>query len=392
MPSSFDAAISALAHDENLTRVKKLLIYACKSVWESEPYRLEYFDLRSLVMELLQLAPSQQQLRTRLDTFVRTLSKADEYTLIAELIYTHLQPLCAATAPAVVSTQQAIYQTLASQLLQEPEQVRIKKLIYCACTHVWENNPEALSQMNLADLLEHLHQQNLAPQTLSDTLSGVVQSLNRQAQYIPIAQRVEAVLLPLYQPEAAEQTHVLTGATSNFTEPAPSSSDTQLNAPVGSPLPRPLPLPPPPPPPPRPPTHLLRQAKPLDLANLMDVRLDVMKYSNPLRTKALLFAVVYRPLGSDFRTWLVLRDHTLDVLLQQVFQSFQSYGALEANLGRVANSLADPEIYTQAAGAVLQALKLYYPEEGRSPAPGDSDSTTREGPNRYDLTLPKEYH
>lgn len=389
MPSSFDAAISALAHDENLTRIKKLLIYACKSVWESEPYRLEYFDLRSLVTELLQLAPTQQQLRTRLDTFVRTLSKADEYTRIAELIYAHLQPLCAATAPPAVSTQQVIYQVLASQLLQEPEQVRIKKLIYCACTHVWENNPEALSQMNLADLLEHLHQQNLAPQALSDTLSGVVQSLNRQAHYVPIAQRVQAVLQPLYQPEPAEQTHVLTGATSNFTEPAPSSSGTQLNAPVGSRPPRPLP--PPPPPPPRPPSRPLRPAKPLDLANLMDVRLEVMKYSNPLRTKALLFAVVYRPLGSDVRTWLVLRDHTLDVLLQQVFQSFQSYGALEANLGRVAQSLADPEIYTQSAGAVLQALKLYYPEEGRSPTPGQSDATS-EGPNRYDLTLPKEYH
>lgn len=388
MPSSFDAAIAALSHDENITRIKKLLIYACKSVWESEPYRLEYFDLRSLVTELLQLAPTHQQLRTRLDTFVRTLSKVDEYTRIADIIYTHLQPLCVAEVPPTPSNQSQIYQTLATQLLQESEQVRIKKLIYCACTHVWGNNPEALSQMNLADLLEHLYQHNRTPQELAETLNGVVRSLNRQTHYVPIAQRIQQLLQPLYEQEPVEQTQVVSAAATPSTQFLPSAA-TALNQPIGAAVPPPPPPPsvkPPPPPPPR-------QVKTLDLAGLMDVRLEVMKYSNPLRAKALLFAIAYHPLGTDYRTWQVLRNHTLDTLLRRVFQSFRSYDELSATLERAASALPEPEAYTQVAGAVLQALKPYYPDPAQQ-AKQDSDSPTTagEGPRRSDLTLPKEFH
>ncbi|MBD1912982.1 MULTISPECIES: hypothetical protein [unclassified Leptolyngbya] len=374
MQSPFDAAVDALSQHECLTRIKKLLIYTCQSVWESDPYRLDYFDLRSLVYQLLQLAPSREQLRSRLDTFVRTLSKVDEYTHVADIIYSQLEPLCVHQPSGPLKgdsrwqskADRQRYRTVARQLLQDPEQVRIKKILYCAQTRTWENDPGVLSQIDLEALLQDLHSLLQTPEALALNLNAIVQTLNRQEQYIPIAQRTQRILAPLFAEEAPEQTRVMPAASPQTVAPAPSKAQRS-------------PAPPPPPPPPRataisPPAPSFKPAvKVLDTANLMDVRLQVMKYSNPLRAKVLLFSTLYRPLGPEPRSWEVLHSHELDTLLLEAFRAFRDDSELRLKLQQTAEALAESEHYIQAAGAILRALKPYY-------APKTSSATSPEEP------------
>jgi len=375
---SFDAAIDALSRHENLTRIKKLLIYTCQSVWESDPYRLEYFDLRSLVYHLLQLAPSREQLRIRLDTFVRTLSKADEYTFVADVIYQHLESLCVLeTREAGQGDRQRYYQ-VAQQLRQDPEQVRIKKILYCAQTRTWENDPAILSQVDLETLLQDLHALIPNPETLAFTLNGIVQTLNRQEYYLPIVQRLQETLASLYvegaiAEEPSEQTQVMMSPVT----PACTEPPTGINPPTRPPT-QPLPQPAAPPPPvapaSAPPTRPVSRTKTLDIANLMDVRLQVMKYSNPLRAKVLLFSTLFRPLGAEHRSWEVLKTHELDTLILEAFRAFKTESELRLKLQQMAKTMPEPEHYNQAAGAILRALKPYY-----GTTLGSDDGATRSG-------------
>jgi len=354
--SSFDAATDALAQHENLTRIKKLLIYVCQSVWENDPSRLDYFDLRSLVYHLLELAPSREQLRSRLDTFVRTLSKADEYMHIADTIYRQLEPLC--VQEPRYQTQQDIqrYHLAAQQLRQDIDPIRIKKVLYCAYTRTWENDPAILSQIDLESLLQNLHALIPTRETLNFTLNGIVQTLNRQDYYIPIVQRIQSILAPIYTEDSTEHTQVLPAAAPARTQ-APPARATKLAAPL------------PPPVPPRPaaaPSAAPMPASPtrpkvLDAANLMDVRLQVMKYSNPLRAKVLLFTTLFRPLSAGHRAWGVLKTHELDTLIREAFAAFKTEDELQIKLQRAAESMVESEHYVQAAGAILRALKPYYP-------------------------------
>lgn len=390
--SSFDVAVDALSQHESLTRIKKLLIYACQSVWESDPYRLEYFDLRNLVYQLLQLAPTREQLRSRLDTFVRTLSKVDEYTYIADVIYSQLEPLCAhqPTGPLKADSrwknkaERQRYRTVAQQLLQDPEQVRIKKILYCVQTRTWENDPGILSQIDLEALLQDLHSLMQTSEALTLNINAIVQTLNRQEQYIPIAQRIQRILAPLFTEPASEQTQVIASASSP-NGVAPASTQTRRSPP--------LPAPPPPPPPrataksslpatPHPP------GKVLDAANLMDVRLQVMKYTNPLRAKVLLFSTLYRPLGEEPRAWEVLKSHELDTLILEAFRAFKADGELRLKLQRTAEAMPEPEHYVQAAGAILRALKPYVAEKAVLPeGPISTGGPATDAPDRREWTI-----
>ncbi|MEO1144501.1 MAG: hypothetical protein AAFY26_02740 [Cyanobacteria bacterium J06638_22] len=397
MLPTLDESVRILAVDSERIRIKKLLIYVCKSSWESDPYRLDYFDLYSLVRELLQLASTRQKLRTRLDTFVRTLSKADEYRMIADRIYQNLEAFVDEDSPQATEGDRQRYRSVALQLQQEPEQVRIKKLIYYACSQVWENDPAVLSQLDLAELVERLHQQTSSYEACCTLLSGIVHTLNRHDFYFPIAQRIQTLLHPIYDEEAetGDSTQVITFALS---EPP---ADPNRPTVVDTPLPPPPPPPPlaatPPPPPPStdaPPEIDPDQPKVLDLENLMDVRLQVMKYCNPLRAKMLLHAVLSsRPIKDDPRDWSVLKSSDLGELLKQTHEQFTSYAELDIKLGSMASLLGAGDRFIQVAQSILRALKPYYSDDAKNlPTPSqgsaaDHNNATDIG-EKKDMTVP----
>lgn len=93
--------------------------------------------------------------------------------------------------------------------------------------------------------------------------------------------------------------------------------------------------------------------------NIYELKLEVMKYANPLRTKILLFSVVHHPFDLSGKDWSMLRTCDFDELLSEVLRDASSLKALEIKLSAIARSLFDANEHLQAAGAIVQAVTTF---------------------------------
>lgn len=334
--SRFDAVVQELSQDANQLRIKKLLVYACQRTWENDPARLEAIDLAVLVKDLLYLTPTLEQLQTYLIAIARTLSKPAEYTLVANAIAHHMSQLYSAYTSLRSVTEVKEYQQVAQQLSQEPEHLRIKKLIYCACKQNWENDPAVLKQYVWLDLVQELHQLTPTPPSLEATLTSIVRTLNRSTEYLRLVERVCSAFSPLYasQPQSS---HLPTTPRSPV-PPVISKNPSSIPAIVTNGKIRPVQLP----------------------INLADVRLEMMKYANPLRAKLLIYSLLHATLDHSPESWAMLKLHELDDLLRSLSRTYPAWGDLNAKLHRIARILPEPNQYSATAEAVLRSLKPYY--------------------------------
>lgn len=381
--SPFDEIVQGLIQDQNGARIKKLLVYACRNVWEGDPARLSRYSFSDLVQELMHIAPSIDQLKTHLTRMVGSLSKSAEYTLVARAILNHLRPLYLETqALTQIAGSTRDYCAIANRLEQDVDAHRIHKLLFCACCGTWENDLNRLGHYPILALVQQLY--DLAPTAiaLQSALDSIVQTLNRQVEYRRVAQTILTAFEPLY-------------TESLYTEPLDTQllytlevpEQTQLRVAVVDPQDNkpPLVLPPAPPQAPEqlPPPGLspaapviVRVAPRSTIPDRFELRLEVMKYTIPLRAKVLLFSVLHYPLDSLDRHGSILKTHDLDELLQALLRQFPGYSDLEARLRTMAQALADPDQYSQAAGAILRAVRPLYAQ----PAPLSSEAIALDEP------------
>ncbi|RMF65242.1 MAG: hypothetical protein D6742_13050 [Cyanobacteria bacterium J069] len=378
-----DEVIQNLSQDPNLLRIKKLLIYASRQIWERDPVQIQQADLYPLVQDLRTQYPTRQILEGHLTALVNTLSKVTEYTLVANAALSHLEPLYPVNESLSLTASPQAYQQVAAQLEQNPNGIRIKKLLFSACTQTWENDPQVLNQHSLVELVQRLHRLTATPQTLDAILTSIVRTLNRQTEYTRVAQTIISAFAPLYGDgleltqanlatpvaDTADETRihspvalsppsdVVTPALSeaeSFPESAVPASAALAAATSESAAPQPL--------------------SPDDPAALVDLRLAVMKYANPLRAKLLLFAVLHEPLPPGLPAWTHLKGYDLDALLRQTLQQYPTLTALKADVMRIAERLAALELegdrpaathdtspYHPVASALLRALQPFYP-------------------------------
>ncbi|BAU44040.1 hypothetical protein [Leptolyngbya sp. O-77] len=382
MRSPLDEVVQNLSQDPNLLRIKKLLIYASQQTWERDPIKIQQADLYPLVQDLRAQYPTRQILEAHLTALVNTLSKVTEYTLVANAALSHLEPLYPANESLAIAASPQDYQQVAAQFQQDTNSSRIKKLLFAACTQTWENDPQVLNQHSLVELVQRLHRLTATPQTLDAILTSIVRTLNRQAEYTRVAQTIIHAFVPLYgdllevtqadlavsalssadetrihnsvAPPAARSTF---GASSAGEPVEPSSPNLSVPAAKGYPS-----------------TSSSQPRLTLDDPALwVDLRLTLMKFSNPLRAKLLLYTVLYEPLPPGLQAWTHLKGYDLDTLLKQVWQQYSSFNALSAELGKAADLLADLEStgnrpgesranpYQPVASALLRAFQPFYP-------------------------------
>jgi len=117
------------------------------------------------------------------------------------------------------------------------------------------------------------------------------------------------------------------------------------------------PVPPPPVSSPAPAAGLVKTAP---LYDPFELRIELMKYTNPLMAKILIYSLLYEPF--DFRTsdWQQLREFDLDSLIQTLYSQYRHYAELGTCLQSMADQLPDPELTVQAAGTLLRILKPMY--------------------------------
>jgi hypothetical protein len=380
--SILDSVTQELAQSQNFLRIKKLLIYACSNTWENDPNRLSQYQLSALVKSLLEIAPTPEQLKIHLASVVKTLNKQAEYTLVANAIAHQCRRLYTERSgctmlPSPLQTEPR-FQEAARLLEQNPDCLRIKKLLQCACTHTWENDSDRLSHIHLLDLVRELYTLAPTPASLKSVLDSIVETLNRQEKYRLIAQNISQVFEPLYgeilAQKSSEETTLLPPSATIAPRITSQDNTAQLDSAqpvISQPIPQPivqsnLVQPEPIQPEPIQPEPIQPEPAQLDF---FDLRLDILKYANPLRVKLLIFSTLHAAIDLHDGSWVALKAYDLDELLQELFRECRSLESLEFRLNQMAKSLNQPGEYVQAVGAIINALKPLYsqPMQPRQP-------------------------
>ncbi|NER80233.1 MAG: adenylate/guanylate cyclase domain-containing protein, partial [Leptolyngbya sp. SIO1D8] len=367
-----------LQQNANQHRIKKLIFGTCQGVWENDPVVLSQFDLLSLLDKLCNRYASLPTLEKAFQDMASQLNRKAEYLAVADIVIETLQPIylqkadAGETVQTVITDEQAIYQEVAQGLTEQQEQVRIKKLLYAVIHTAWENDSNILMAQAMESLVADVHQMAPTESDLSYHLERIIKRLNRQSRYTQVALLIAEAFQKLYQahsiasqPNVEEATalEALAGEQTVMVVKELSTSDDGLTlvTQLGSD---------------EPPSHESTTARlpssaqgdvaqpPLknrDRRNLFGLRLEIMRYTNPLRAKILLLSTVRSPFAFTQQDWITLKAKTLDDLIQDAFAYCSTYADLESKLTIMCHCVDNVAENLQTAGAILQAMKPFYP-------------------------------
>ncbi|HEY9657593.1 MAG TPA: hypothetical protein V6C65_03950 [Allocoleopsis sp.] len=376
-PARLQAITQKLAQEPDFLRIKKLLIYACTQIWQSDPEQIQAIELAPLLQTLLNNTSTPERLQTHLHTVVGTLNKASDYARIAETLIAHITPLyptpCLIPVHADASQYQDRYSSIATALNHNSEQVRIKKLLILSCRNEWMSDRTRLAEVSWIELIQELHR--LAPTlaSLQVILSGRVKKLSKPEEYRCIASQVIQAMQMLYDaPPVAETQFSSTTDTTEFLSGEflsgvlshGLSSQSQTSAQASTPA---IEIPPV--------VVPLRLTQPVEAIDLFDVRLELMQYSNPLRLKILLFSLLHEIFTATFDQHLILKGYELDESLRIMLQTYKQFDDLTTKLTQTATQLDSAGDYGAVAQTILRTVKPLY---STNPAV-ERESVSREG-------------
>jgi hypothetical protein len=335
----FDEVAQDLAQEQNLIRIKKLLVYICTQVWEGDRERLDQVSLLNLLQDLRATAPTAEQLQSRLDIAVHSLSKAAEYTLVSSVIMRRVGRLYPDMGMRRGLAGEETYGTVAQSLAGNASGDRIKKLLLLACKNTWITDAAQLAEFDLVDLVREMHGLTPSLMTLQAVLESLVNTLSKRTEYMLAAHEICSAFQPLYEAVTEIRTEARTEIVA--AEPsAPQASSRTVS----------------------------------DLADLFNLRLEIMRYSNPYRVKIVLFSLLCQPFVSQAEHESMLKSYTLDDLLRSMIQSYK-LPELEIMLLSTARNLEDSEESLQAARAILGAVKPFYAHLPSGFASAEEDAT-----------------
>lgn len=220
---------------------------------------------------------------------------------------------------------------------RHPEALRMKKMLVCAWQDIWENDAKRLQAISLQALLQSVIDKYPTLEDLSEALQRIANTLNKQQEYQAIANSIILILGKGYQ-DTEEATQVYTAPPTHITlasnEPVPTSAPV-VDPPVN--------------------TQIRTGYDPFNL------RLEVVRYTNPLRAKILLFSALHQKSRLQEQDWVNLKTENLDSLLYRIYEQCETFAKLEECLCTTANNVQeDPTECNQAAGAILQCMGRFY--------------------------------
>lgn len=347
-------------HPESL-RVKKLIFYTAKNYWENDETLLSKLDLKSLIVELQITHKDIQSLRDALLASVASLNRQDVYATIAKTIIDQCKKLYEDPNNSEDQTvgqplnqsdiKRAQLKLISHRFEIHEEAERIKKIIFYVCQRRWENDILAIQKYPLLNLLEQLKSQFSTFPDLKKYLFASIETLNRPSLYYGIAIDITQELQVLYE---ADQKATFIGE-GGFTTPIKQGSNQVtrllLDDPVTPEILEEEYL-----------GELEKQIKQkIKGYDLLEMRLYLTQYANPLRAKIVLFSIVYHLFSEkDDKDWSMLRTCTLEDLLLKVFDCYSTLGEVQQKLDEVKTSLTNKEAVGQTALVIIQALTSFY--------------------------------
>lgn len=362
-------------------RLKKLLYYISRRQWESDLARLATVSTVQLLEEIYHLAIDAQQLKYLTNKFVQTLNKRTEYTLVANTLLDLLgtfygkepevtsedfpMALDLATTLNVTSSngaknrqqntssaqeQQQIYQMVGEQLNHDPHCLRIKKLMVYLCQAQWPQDSAWLAGIDSTTLVEELHRSVPSMEKLRQGLAGIVRSLSKPAEYTAIAQVLMQLMHPLYSGEISlNSSHQRQPAQPPEASPPP-PNDQAVSAPPEVTVDQPKVSP----------DRDNPVTQERSTISLFDIRLGILKYTNPLKAKILAFSALHSDFSFSDQDWFNLKMYELDGLLKSLLRTCRNYTDLENLLYRTARRLEQPDDLVQTAETIIKYLRTYY--------------------------------
>ncbi|MEG4801360.1 hypothetical protein QUB63_15855 [Microcoleus sp. ARI1-B5] len=91
--SILDEVVRELEQDVNVSRIKKIIFFACKESWENDPAKLASADVGNLIEELCAKYSRLEDIETVLNSIVAKVNKKTEYALVADQIVCQLSRL-----------------------------------------------------------------------------------------------------------------------------------------------------------------------------------------------------------------------------------------------------------------------------------------------------------
>lgn len=227
---------------------------------------------------------------------------------------------------------------VAQSLQQDANASRIKKLLHFACHGVWEANPSRVAELDLLELLEEVHRLAPTAEQLQALFADAIKRINKKTEYTQVAELVLAWMIQVYSGDLAQSHNGTHG----------------IDPPQAQP-------------------QVWAQVQKIDYSPF-DLRLDVVRQTNPLRAKMVLYAALFHPLEANDSSLAVLKQHGLDELLELFFSRCETPEQVDEGIRAAAQSLPDFAQGSQAAGALIQAMQSLFvyeqPPQYESLTPG----------------------
>lgn len=238
---------------------------------------------------------------------------------------------------SVASAESAVLDEVFRNLKQHAEIARIKKLIFYAYKNRWENDSRKLLSYRTKELVKALYQANPTLEQFSNTLYRASKTLNKKDKYFLIAEAIIDCIRQLYETDQPLP------PVPPFSDPLSIASDPSLPQETSS----------------NSQTQTILDEQDFT-CDPFELRLEVMRYTTPLRAKVLLFSVLHYPFSFRGQDWSVIATYDFDELLIALLKTFPTLEELESRLYGTAKTLKELREGLQIAGAIVQALRPFY--------------------------------
>jgi hypothetical protein len=225
-------------------------------------------------------------------------------------------------------------------LEQDSNVLRIKRLILFTCNDTWSNDVNEVKTLHIRQLVRELMILFPDLNTLKQKLNSHVKQLSKQSDYLLAADNIIDSIGFLYTLRDEGK------LPNSFLHPDESVAIAYRNeADIIDPdsqstIPH---------------RHNLKY-----LTNLFDLRADISRNISPLHAKILLFSSLHYRFSPQERDWSALYTYDLDDLMQLIFQTYETFDALEQQLTQVSQTLDHVEDAKRASAVILQALRPFY--------------------------------
>jgi len=225
-------------------------------------------------------------------------------------------------------------------LEQDSNVLRIKRLILFTCNDTWSNDVNEVKTLHIRQLVRELMILFPNLNTLKQKLNSHVKQLSKQSDYLLAADNIidsigflytlrDEGKLPNSFLHPDEAVAIAYRNEADIIDP-----DSQSTIPH---------------------RHNLKY-----LTNLFDLRADISRNISPLHAKILLFSSLHYRFSPQERDWSALYTYDLDDLMQLIFQTYETFDALEQQLTQVSQTLDHAEDAKRASAVILQALRPFY--------------------------------